>query len=97
MELPGPGSTQPIFQNLVWQQQWLQHGVPLPNNAQFKCFDGWAMLNQVQPAPTTVCTSSRVWHGQCEYRLPATSNFTGRSKSPVTATQMLRQGKYVSK
>ncbi len=24
---------------------------PLANNSQFKCFDGWAMLNQIQPAP----------------------------------------------
>jgi hypothetical protein len=49
-----------FFFTLYDQPQWLdfynsQHGgsafTPLPNNAQFKCYDGMHNWNQVQPAP----------------------------------------------
>ena len=51
MNCPGQDPTSPFFQTLQGSTQWLNPTVQLPNNAQFKCFDGWAMLNQVQPAP----------------------------------------------
>ena len=51
MNCPGQDPTSPFFQTLKGSTQWLNPGVALPNNAQFKCFDGWAMLNQAQPAP----------------------------------------------
>jgi len=65
MNCPGQGrDTGPnadlFFFSLYNQPQWLdlynsQHGgsavTPLPNNAQFKCYDGMHNWNQVQPAP----------------------------------------------
>ncbi|MGB8328260.1 MAG: hypothetical protein WCE48_11880, partial [Steroidobacteraceae bacterium] len=55
MNCPGQDRTSPFFLTLKDSTQWLDPTTPtkkaLPANAQFKCFDGWSMLNQVQPAP----------------------------------------------
>ncbi len=54
MNCPGQDATSPFFATLQGSTQWLDPNVPktaLPNDAQFKCYDGWSMLNQVQPAP----------------------------------------------
>ncbi len=54
MNCPGQDPTSPFFQTLKDSKQWLDPSnpkTPLPNNSQFKCFDGWSQLNQVQPAP----------------------------------------------
>ncbi len=54
MNCPGQDPTGPFFQTLKDSKQWLDPSNPktaLPNNSQFKCFDGWSQLNQVQPAP----------------------------------------------
>jgi len=65
MNCPGQGrdtgtNADLFFFSLYNQPQWLdlynsQHGgsavTPLPNNAQFKCYDGMHNWNQVQPAP----------------------------------------------
>src|SRR5882757_733799 len=54
MNCPGQDPTSPFFGTLKNSSQWLDPGNPkkaLPNNSQFKCYDGWSMLNQVQPAP----------------------------------------------
>jgi hypothetical protein len=45
----GEGSL--FFFTLAGSQQWLNPGVPLAHNSQFKCYDGMLSFNQVQPAP----------------------------------------------
>jgi hypothetical protein len=60
MNCPGQSTTDPFFYTLQDQPSYLdwynaQHGGPavtaLPNNSQFKCYDGMHMWNQLQPAP----------------------------------------------
>ena len=54
MNCPGQDPTSPFFQTLKNSKQWLDPSnpkTPLPNNSQFKCYDGWSQLNQMQPAP----------------------------------------------
>ncbi|MDB6105261.1 MAG: hypothetical protein JWO52_5260, partial [Gammaproteobacteria bacterium] len=54
MNCPGQDSGSPFFATLQDSTQWLDPSNPkkaLPNKAQFKCYDGWSQLNQVQPAP----------------------------------------------
>jgi len=51
MNCPGQDPTSPFFATLQRSTMWLDTTHPISNNAQFKCFDGWAMLNQAQPAP----------------------------------------------
>src|SRR5205807_1604169 len=54
MNCPGQDPTSPFFQTLKDSKLWLDPAspkTPLPNNSQFKCYDGWSMLNQIQPAP----------------------------------------------
>ncbi|MFL6605493.1 MAG: Ig-like domain-containing protein [Steroidobacteraceae bacterium] len=54
MNCPGQDPTSPFFATLQGSTQWLDPSnpkKPLPNGSQFKCYDGWSMLNQVQPAP----------------------------------------------
>ncbi len=55
MNCPGQDPTSPFFATLKDSKQWLDPGrsakKPLANHSQFKCYDGWSMLNQVQPAP----------------------------------------------
>jgi hypothetical protein len=102
MNCPGQDPASPFFATLADSRQWLNPGTAIPNHAQFKCFDGWAMLNQVQPAP---------YDGM--YKFPsvtATDPVTGRATgtnctgcvpNPDTSdafrvgTPMLPAGKYV--
>lgn len=102
MNCPGQDPTSPFFATLADSRQWLNPGTKMPNNAQFKCFDGWAMLNQVQPAP---------YDGM--YKFPSVTavdpttgratgtNCTGCVPNPDTTdpfrsgTPMLPPGKYV--
>ena len=57
MNCPGQGNDSPFFATLQDSKQWLDtadstnHKKPLAEHAQFKCYDGWAQLNQIQPAP----------------------------------------------
>ena len=54
MNCPGQDPSSPFFQTLKGSTQYLDPSNPkraLPNDSQFKCYDGWSMLNQVQPAP----------------------------------------------
>src|SRR5262249_18523081 len=60
MNCPGQTKSDPFFYSLQDQPNYLdwynnQHGGPavttLPNNSQFKCYDGMHMWNQLQPAP----------------------------------------------
>jgi hypothetical protein len=60
-QLPAPAGTTPgdlFFFSLFNQPEWLDMynngGIPahsMPNNAQFKCYDGMHNWNQIQPAP----------------------------------------------
>ncbi|MDB6042166.1 MAG: hypothetical protein JWM63_717 [Gammaproteobacteria bacterium] len=52
MNCPGQDPGSPFFATLQDSTQNLDpNRTPLPNHAQFKCYDGWSQLNQVQPAP----------------------------------------------
>ncbi len=58
MNCPGQDPTSPFFQTLQGSKMWLDTANPtsgvkktLAYDSQFKCFDGWAMMNQIQPAP----------------------------------------------
>ncbi|MGF6601859.1 hypothetical protein P3T23_006610 [Paraburkholderia sp. GAS448] len=51
MNCPGQDATSPFFFTLKDSKQWLNPGTTLPNNSQFKCYDGMPAFNQVQPAP----------------------------------------------
>ncbi len=109
MNCPGQDPTSPFYFSLQNSTQWLNPGIALPNNSQFKCYDGWAMLNQVQPAP---------YDGMYQFpsiigRNPQTgapagtgstagtagsmagTNCTVCVPNPVDGTPMLPAGKYV--
>ena len=60
MNCPGQGTSDPFFFTLYQQPSYLdlynsQHGgpamTPLPNNSQYKCYDGMHNWAQLQPAP----------------------------------------------
>ena len=51
MNCPGQDPTSPFFFTLMNSTEWLNPTRALPNNSQFKCYDGLSMFNQVQPAP----------------------------------------------
>ncbi len=111
MNCPGQDPTSPFFATLQGSTQWLNPGTTLPNNAQFKCFDGWAMLNQAQPAPydgmykfpsivTTDPTTGKAATSNCVMSagpgLPGcVPNNTDPSDTFRAGTPMLQPGKYV--
>ncbi len=51
MNCPGQETTSPFYYTVQNSTQALNPGTPLPENSRFKCYDGWSMFNQVQPAP----------------------------------------------
>ncbi len=54
MNCPGQAADSPFFETLKDSKQYLDPSIPkkdLPNHSQYKCYDGWSQLNQVQPAP----------------------------------------------
>ena len=54
MNCPGQDATSPFFATLKDSKQWLDTNnpkLPLAYHSQFKCYDGWSQLNQIQPAP----------------------------------------------
>jgi hypothetical protein len=57
MNCPGQDPTSGFFATLQGSKMWLDtadatgNKKPLAYNSQFKCFDGWSMLNQIQPGP----------------------------------------------
>jgi hypothetical protein len=57
MNCPGQSDSSPFFATLKNSTQWLDtpdangHKKPIAHNSQFKCYDGWSQLNQIQPAP----------------------------------------------
>jgi hypothetical protein len=112
MNCPGQTTGDPFFYTLLNQPSLLdfynsQHGgapvTPLPNNSQYKCYDGMHMWNQLQPAP---------YDGMYQFpsiagRNPQTGVPTGGTGSvagtncticvanPTDNTPMLPAGKYV--
>jgi len=51
MNCPGQETTSPFFYTLFGSTHALNPATPLPNDSQFKCYDGWSMFSQLQPAP----------------------------------------------
>jgi len=118
MNCPGQGISDPFFFTLFNQPSYLdlynsQHGgapvTPLPNNSQYKCYDGMHNWAQLQPAPydgmyqfpsiigrnpqTGAPTGSGSTNG-----MPgavAGSNCTICSANPFDGNPMLPTGKYV--
>jgi hypothetical protein len=110
MNCPGQATTDLFYFTLFNQPMWLDAynngGVPahtIPNNSQFKCFDGMHNWNQLQPAP---------YDGYYQFpsviaRNPSTGNTTGtncticvKDPDPTDAFRfgkedMLPNGKYV--
>jgi hypothetical protein len=124
MSCPGQGAASGtnadlFFYTLFNQPDYLdvynnQHnGTPLhtiPNNSQFKCYDGMHNWNQVQPAPydgmyqfpsvTATDANGKVTGTNCTICVPnptiATGSSTNPSYDPIRAgTPMLPAGKYV--
>jgi hypothetical protein len=51
MNCPGQSTADLFFFTLFNQPNYLNQGTSLPNNSQFKCYDGMHNWNQIQPAP----------------------------------------------
>ena len=52
MNCPGQAPTDPFFSyTLAGTPNYLNPKTALPNNSQYKCYDGFHNLNQIQPAP----------------------------------------------
>jgi hypothetical protein len=103
MNCPGQSPSDPFYYTLLNQPNRLNPGTALPNNAQYKCYDGMHNWNQLQPAP---------YNGMYQFpsvtaRNPQTGKSTGTNCSicaPNTAAAstdwdynlpMLPAGKYV--
>jgi len=83
MNCPGQDPTSPFFATLQDSTQNLDpNRTPLPNHAQFKCYDGWSQLNQVQPARTTACTSSRASRRSTPYQVGPRAQLHGLRGEP---------------
>jgi hypothetical protein len=120
MNCPGQGAaTGPVpdlfFFSLYNQPNYLdlynsQHGgsapTPLPNNSQFKCYDGMHNWNQIQPAPydgqyqfpsvTSVDANGRPNGTNCAICTPDPVPATGLDADPLRAgLPILPPGKYV--
>ncbi|WP_233805051.1 choice-of-anchor Q domain-containing protein [Paraburkholderia sp. HP33-1] len=100
MNCPGQETTDPFFFTLQNSTQWLDPNKrALPNNSQFKCYDGMHAFNQLQPAP---------YDGMYQFpsvtgRNPSNGAVTGTNCTICVAdptdtkynTKMLPPGKYV--
>ena len=52
MSCTGQSTTDPFFAyTMAGTRNYLQPNTPLPNNSQYKCYDSYHNLNQLQPAP----------------------------------------------
>ncbi len=103
MNCPGQDPTSLFFFTLQGTPQWLDpNKAALPNASRYKCYDGFAQFNQVQPAPYDgyyhfpSVTAINNTTGQ-----PTATNCTGCTTNPDTTdpfafgTPMLPAGKYV--
>jgi hypothetical protein len=111
-QLPAPTSTAPgdlfffsLFNQPNWLDQYNNGGVAahtIPNNSQFKCYDGMHNWNQVQPAPFDgMYAFPSVTALDPNTGKPAGTNCTACIPNPDTTdpyrsgTPMLPAGKYV--
>ena len=105
MNCPGQPLTDPFFPYTLYNTpQYLNPGTALPNNSQFKCYDGMHNFNQVQPAPydglyqfpSATCSAaagaSFTVNGQTYTCATVVNPNAGQVASPAT---VLPQGKYV--
>jgi hypothetical protein len=102
MNCPGQDSTSPFFATLKDSKQWLDTADSTGNkkklayNSQFKCYDGWSQLNQIQPAPYDgmykfpSVTAVNPASGK-----PSKTNCTGCTQTDADGNPMLPAGKYV--
>ena len=106
MNCPGQSTTDPFFYTIQNQPNLLdfynsQHGGPaattLPNNSQYKCYDGMHNWNQLQPAPYDGMYSfPSVTSRNTTTGLPTGTNCTICVANPTgDGTRMLPAGKYV--
>lgn len=97
MNCPGQAPDSPFFATLQGSTQWLDpNRTALPNSAQFKCYDGWSMLNQVQPAPYDgMYRFPSVTAVDPVSGRPVATNCTACTTNPDDHNPMLPAGKYV--
>jgi len=109
MSCPGQEVESPFYFTLANTTQWLNPTLPIAENSRFKCYDGWSMLNQVQPAPydgmykfpSVVAKSTPTGQlptGDWLLQLDPTvykTNCTICTPNPEDGTPMLPAGKYV--
>ena len=97
MNCPGQTTSDLFFFSLYNQPNFLNPSVALPNNAQFKCYDGMHNWNQLQPAPYDgMYVFPSVTALNPATGKPAGTNCTVCSANPTgDGTQMLPTGKYV--
>jgi len=115
MNCPGQDPTSPFFQTLQGSKMWLDtadvNGVKksLAYDSQFKCFDGWSVMNQIQPAPydgkyqfpsvtdrdPVTGHPSGTGHLNGAVTLVAGTNCTVCIANPDDGNPMLPAGKYV--
>ncbi|WGS40885.1 Ig-like domain-containing protein [Burkholderia sp. JSH-S8] len=97
MNCPGQNTSDPFFFTLQNSPMWLDplHRA-LPANAQFKCYDGMHVFNQIQPAPYDGMYKFPSVTATDSNGKPVASNCTiCVGKNPVDGTPMLPPGKYV--
>ena len=103
MNCPGQETTSPFYFTLENSRQWLNPSTPIAANSRFKCFDGWPMHNQVQPAQYNgMYKFPSVTARNPSTGAPTATNCTGcilntavPPTDPDYNTPMLRPGKYV--
>jgi hypothetical protein len=96
MNCPGQETTSPFYYSLQNSTHWLNPTTALPYSSQFKCYDGWAMLNQIQPAQYNgKYTFPSVTARNPTTGAPTTTNCTNCITNPDDGTPMLPAGKYV--
>ncbi|ADI28857.1 choice-of-anchor D domain-containing protein [Methylotenera versatilis] len=98
MNCPGQDASSPFFATLKDSKMWLDPTkTALPNNSQFKCYDGWSQLNQAQPAPYDgLYKFPSVTSIDLATGLPTGTNCSICVNNPSgDGTKMLPAGKYV--
>jgi hypothetical protein len=99
MNCPGQDATSPFFTTLKGSKQWLDQSNPklaLADDSQFKCYDGWSQLNQVQPAPYDgMYQFPSVTAVDPATGKPSKTNCTGCTQTDADGNPMLPPGKYV--
>jgi len=80
MNCPGQATNDPFFSfTMQGTEYYLSPGKALPANSQFKCFDGYHNLNQMQPAP---------YDGMYQFPSPYCAQNPG-SVNPATGLQCI--------